>query len=120
MDYGKLKKKAIVLDFDGTICRLFENYDLQAVSNHLHDSLVKYGVNFEENQDCFNVFDVIKSQVTDSEQLKQAMIVADEILQFAECQAVKTAVEISGIKEFFDYCKRNQILLGVATNNSPQ
>lgn len=120
MDYGKLKKKAIVLDFDGTICRLFENYDLQAVSNHLRDSLVKYGVNFEETQDCFNVFDVIKSQVTDSEQRKQAMIAADEILQFAECQAVNTAVEISGIKEFLDYCKRNQILFGVATNNSPQ
>lgn len=120
MDNRKLMKKAVVLDFDGTICRLFENYDLEAVSLYLHNMLVDYGVNFEEDQDCFNVFDVIKNQVIDLEQRKKAIIAADEILQLAECEAVNTAREIFGIKEFLNYCDNNKISYGVATNNSSQ
>lgn len=119
MDYGELKKRAVVLDFDGTICRLFENYDLQTVSNKLHKRLVKYGVDFEESLDCFKVFDVIKGQISDHNQREQAMIAANEIIQYAECEAVNTAIEIPGITEFLDYCRRNQIKIGVATNNSP-
>ena len=55
MDYRELTKKTIVLDFDGTVCRLFANYDLQDTKRALEKMLPGYGVDFSGYDDWFDV-----------------------------------------------------------------
>ncbi|MEY8428681.1 HAD-IA family hydrolase [Lachnospiraceae bacterium 46-15] len=119
MDYGKLTKKAVVLDFDGTICHLFGHYDLKAVNLELQRSLLMCGVNFEGYEDCFDAFKCINNQQLDANVMEKALITANRIIEKAECEAVNTSTEILGLTEFMEYCMEQGVRLGIASNNSP-
>ena len=52
--------KVVILDFDGTICRLFANSDLNGLILKLQDVISKYGIKTKKLSDCFEVFEVIE------------------------------------------------------------
>lgn len=120
MDYKKLTKKTIVLDFDGTVCRLFTRYDLQHTKLTLEKTLPAYGVDFSGFDDCFDVYQVIYDQIPDLPRRNCALVVADRIIEQAECEAVDTSSDIPGLDDFLTFCSTNHIRLGIATNNSPK
>lgn len=120
MDYRELTKKTIVLDFDGTVCRLFANYDLQDTKRALEKMLPEYGVDFSGYDDCFDVYRAICSQIPELPRRTCALAAAEHIIEQAECEAVDTSTDIPGLDSFFTFCGTNHIRLGVATNNSPK
>lgn len=114
-------KHAVVLDFDGTMCRLFENYDLGHVKIELQSELRQFGIQFLGYDDCFDVYKAICAQLPDDSQKKiAALAAAERIIAKAECDAVDTGTDIAGLKKFIEYCKEHGILLGIATNNSAE
>lgn len=120
MDYRKLIKKNIVLDFDGTVCRLFAHYDLRHTKLVLQKMLLAYGVDFSGYDDCFDVYQAIFSQIPDPTRRDSALVAADRIIEQAECEAVDTSTDIPGLDSFLTFCSTNHIRLGIATNNSPK
>lgn len=118
MDSGR-KIKAIILDFDGTIVRLFEKYDLDKTKEKLRSSLCQYGVDFSMSQDCFEIFNSISTQLACCIDRKNAALeLANEIIVSAECEAIYTGIEVNGFLRFLSECKRNGMLIGIASNNS--
>ncbi|OUQ35669.1 HAD hydrolase-like protein [Faecalibacterium sp. An122] len=120
MDYKKLTYKTIVLDFDGTVCRLFAHYDLQHTKRTLEQILPAYGVDFNEYDDCFDVYHAIRSQLSNPAQRIDALSAADRIIEQAECEAIDTCTDIPGLDNFLKRCGLHHIQLGIATNNSPK
>lgn len=119
MDHGKLIKSAVILDFDGTICRLFEGYDLRRVKAELCRSLSRYKVELSDSQGCFEAYGAICRQLSrDVGERTEALMAADQILMEAECQAVETGVDVEGVRAFMERCLEAGIALGIATNNS--
>ena len=95
MDYWGLKeKKGIILDFDGTMCRLFYGFDLRDTILCLKDKMETFGVSFSSDHDAFDVFDVIQSQLDDRVRMSEAFQSADEILKRAEMSALETCLVI--------------------------
>lgn len=121
MDCRKIKKTTVILDFDGTMCRLFEGYELSKVSNRLHDEMNFINIAFSEDEDCFEVFRAITRQTHERDKLReQAYLIAHKIIMEAECEAVDTGLNVTGIIEFVNYLSQNEIRVGIATNNSEE
>ena len=59
MDNFKLTRPSFVFDFDGTMVKLFSNYNLKKTSSHLKEVVKKYCVGFDDKLDAFGVFSVI-------------------------------------------------------------
>lgn len=111
----------VVFDFDGTMCRLFRNYNLQQTSFILKDRMREYGVEFSPEKDAFDVFKVISQQLSAGEARLKAFRAADEILSAAEAQAVESCEPIKGFEEVFPQIVQDAgCTVGVATNNSAQ
>lgn len=110
--------KVVILDFDGTICRLFANSDLNGLILKLQDVISKYGIKTKKLSDCFEVFEVIEECIKTEDKRSLALMEVDKIITDAECEAVENGIDIAGIKEFISYCDVNNISIGIATNNS--
>ncbi len=120
MDYRMLMIKAVVLDFDGTMCRLFENYDLHDLKSKLQAELLKYNISLDGFDDCFDAFRLADRQLPSRHQRQAALSDINRIVMNAECKAVNTGVDIDGLPLFIDLCKERGIELGIATNNSKE
>lgn len=119
MDNRKLRQNTIILDFDGTMCKLFEQYDLKQVSRLLRKKMALMNIDFSEDKDCFEVFNSIVQQTDESsDQRRTAFLVADKIISDAECEAVETGTDVDGIKDFIDLLLKYNMSVGIATNNS--
>ena len=110
--------KVVILDFDGTICRLFANSDLNGLILKLQDVISKYGIKTKKLSDCFEVFEVIEECIKTEDKRSLALMEVDKIITDAECEAVENGIDVAGIKEFISYCDANNISIGIATNNS--
>lgn len=109
----------IVFDFDGTLCRLFQNYDLKQTSVILKQKMLELGVMFSESNDAFDVFDVIAKQIKATEAKKLAFRIADGVLTSAEAEALEKCEYISGVTEVFSALAQDEeYSVGIATNNS--
>lgn len=110
--------KVVILDFDGTICRLFANYDLNGLILKLQDVISKYGIKTKKLRDCFEVFEVIEECIKMENIRLLALAEVDKIITDAECEAVENGIDVVGVEEFISYCSVNNISIGIATNNS--
>jgi len=116
-----VKKKMVILDFDGTICRLFEGYGLRKVSNKLHNEMKLMDIDFSEDEDCFEVFRAIAQQTHEGSKLREwAYLIAHEIIMEAECEAVDTGLDVIGVMEFINFLLQYGVKIGIATNNSEE
>lgn len=121
MDYREVKNKTVILDFDGTMCRLFEGYELKKVSNRLHNEMKIMDIDFPKDEDCFEVFRAITQQTCRGSQLRnQAYLIAHEIIMEAECEAVDTGLDVVGVTEFINSMQQHNVKIGIATNNSEE
>lgn len=119
MDNFKLTKPALVFDFDGTMVKLFSNFNLGNTSVKLRESLKKYNVDFDSNLDAFDVFSVISSTLSmEDEKRTAAFRQADAVLTEAELEAVVTGQPIDGVAEGLAQLFEEGFNLGIATNNS--
>lgn len=121
MDSQKLREYAYIFDFDGTMCRLFSNYDLTKTAELLHIEMDTYGILFDSSCDTFDVFDTIVAQTKDGDLVRtKAFFAANSILTQAECDAVSTGEIVPGVNAVLPFLVSNGYKVGIATNNSAE
>lgn len=113
-----MRFRAIVFDFDGTMCFLFKNFNLKPTVEKLHFTMAKKGIVFSIKKDCFDVFDTIIQQTKEGLNRTKALIEADKILTEAEIMAVNSCELVPGITETVRLLYNKGVLIGVASNNS--
>lgn len=119
MNKNFLIHSSVILDFDGTMCRLFENFEMNKLLNDIHECMSSLNIDFAHDSDSFEVFSAICSQTEEnSDKRRNALILADRSIRNAECEAVETGIDVEGIKEFITYLQKYNIPVGIATNNS--
>lgn len=112
--------KAVVLDFDGTVFRLFCNYNLDKIKIELMSLLNTYEVEFNLENDAFDVFEKIFNSDLDS-QIKKCMLEkVNEIIKGAEIDALNTGVLIDGFSDFLRWMDSKKFSLAIVTNNSEE
>ena len=114
---GKVKP-ALVFDFDGTMIKLFSNFNLKNTASQLKECVKKYGVDFDASSDAFDIFKAIASALPDGDMRKSAYKEANVILTLAELEAVKSGLPVKGVSEIFMGLYEKGYNLGIATNNS--
>ncbi|MCD8373063.1 MAG: HAD family hydrolase [Clostridia bacterium] len=113
------KSTNLVLDFDGTMVKLFARYNLSKITERLASEMEKFGISLDKGLDPFDVFSEISKQVDSGDEKIIAYTKAHKILTEAETEAVKTCEPICGIDEIFPLlCKNYNV--GIATNNSEE
>lgn len=122
MDYCKLKKDvALVFDFDGTMCRLFKNYNLNKVVVTLCDKMKDHGIEFSTENDSFDIFsEVIRQTEEGSATREKALIDADQIITAAEIESINTGELVNGVEIAIPFLEKTGFSIGIATNNSVQ
>lgn len=116
MDYNGL-----VFDFDGTMCRLFKNYNLKQVVEELHDRMKRFGYDFPLDRDAFDIFEFINSQkILNKWQKVRLYEEMNGVLVSAEMEAVKSCELVNGVSEVIPSLKKSGYKVGVATNNSSE
>lgn len=120
MDYYALTgKNGILLDFDGTICLLFKNYNLQNTVTELCDCMRKLCISYSSTQDSFEVFEEIIRQTENDNLLRsKALREANRIITNAEIEAIHTCEPVRGAIEVLDFLLEKRMPLGISTNNS--
>lgn len=120
MDFGLLKKN-IILDFDGTMCCLFQNFDLMNTKKELHEELLQYSIEFPIEMDTFDVFAIIWNQTEREKTLREYLLSrVHEIITKTEIQAAGRSIPIKGLKNALCFWQQKGYNLGVATNNSKE
>ena len=107
----------IILDFDGTMCFLFHNYNLSQTVEQIISDVHTLGVDITGINDPFDAFNIIIRQSVTDDLKTQALAIVDELLSNAECAAVKECMIVQGVLSFVSKLKEMKIPFGVATNN---
>lgn len=111
--------ESVILDFDGTMCLLFQNHDLAATRHRMREELGRLSIDFDEALDAFDAFDAVLAQAADRpKERAEALLRADEILSDAEVAAAGTGPAVAGVAEAVDFWRGAGYRVGVATNNS--
>lgn len=110
------KIKAVVLDFDGTIFRLFANTDLSSTVIELYDYLSKYNIDFSLNNDAFDAFKIVYDcNISNKEEI---LFEINRIITKKEVDAIEEGILIDGFFEFVDYLYQKNLKVIIASNNS--
>lgn len=122
MDYNPVTSKtALIFDFDGTICGIFKNYDLKAVTTDLAAGLQSMGLEFSGDRDAFDAFAEVQRQTAENPTLqKKALSFVHGVITQAEKEAVHTGVPIPGALEILPDLVQKGYPLGIVTNNSEE
>lgn len=112
--------KAVVLDFDGTVFRLFCNYNLDKTKIELMSMLNTYEVDFNMKNDVFDVFEKLFNSDLDSEVKTSLLEKVNEIVKCAEIDALNTGILIDGFSEFLDWIDSTKYSFAIASNNSEE
>lgn len=113
MDNGQ---PIIILDFDGTIIRLFSGGDLINLSENIASMLKQYGLSFDSARDPFDAFMfVYQSDISDKNDVLKKL---DLIFTEAETKALDTGIIVNGFMNFIDFVRSNNIQVGIVSNNS--
>lgn len=113
-----MRFRAIVFDFDGTMCLLFKNFNLKRTVEDLHLAMVKRGIAYSIENDSFDVFETIMQQTEEGLYRTQALIEADKILTEAEIMAVDSCELVPGLTEVVRLLYNKGMSIGVSSNNS--
>lgn len=113
------RPSAVLLDFDGTICDLFEGFDLAPVRERLREALARHDLaDLADGDDLF----AIPAQVSDLAQDGQRAALlreVDELLTGAEVAAVPTGRLVAGVGRAVRRLSETGVALAVVTNNAP-
>ena len=101
--------ESVVLDFDGTMCLLFQNHDLAATRHRMHEELRRFSIDFDEALDAFDAFDAVLAQTAGRPEIR-----AEALLK----AAAGTGPAVAGVAEAVDFWRDAGCRVGVATNNS--
>lgn len=112
--------RKIVLDFDGTIFRLFANYSLENTIIKINECMKCYGINFPLGCDAFDSFYYANSANLDLSIKQELLLKINEIIVKAEIEAISSGVLIDGFYDFLEYSKKTNISIGIASNNSKE
>ena len=110
------RPKAIILDFDGTIFRLFANTNLDNTVKELHDFFARYNINFSLISDAFDAFKIAFE--CNNSNKEEILLGVNKIITKTEIESIEKGILIDGFFEFIDYLKKNEISLIIASNNS--
>lgn len=111
-------RRKIVLDFDGTIIRLFENYDLSKVTEKIYSFLNPYGVKFSLACDAFDSFSCVMNAGLSPSITKKLLKQVDCIITEAEIEALQSGIPVDGFRDFLKFSEKEKISIGIASNNS--
>lgn len=113
MDNGR---PIIILDFDGTITRLFARYDLSVLSNNIASKFASYGLSFDSTLDPFDAFSfVYRSHIDNKDEVFTSL---ELLFTKAEIEAINSGITVNGFEYFIEFAQKNNISLGVVSNNS--
>lgn len=110
--------KTIILDFDGTIMRLFTNYDLKQTALMVHNYLKEYDVDFAPEKDVFDAFSLVSSKSLPSSLKEKLLDAVNKILTKAEMEALNSGIITEGFDDFIAFVNKHNLKLGIASNNS--
>lgn len=113
MDNGR---PIIILDFDGTITRLFARCDLSVLSNSIASMFASYGLSFDSTLDPFDAFSFVHSSHIENKDEIFASL--DQLFTKAEIEAINSGITVNGFECFMKFAQENTIRLGVVSNNS--
>ena len=120
MDCSKLNKGlTLIFDFDGTMCQIFKNYNLDNTIALLVEKMSSFDIKFSSEKDSFDVFEEIVKQTENKIEIrKTALNEANNILSIAELEAVATGEIVKGVDVIIPQLIENNIPIGISTNNS--
>lgn len=110
---------AIVFDFDGTIVRLFENYNLEITMQQMKSSLSEIGLPLENINDVFDVYERIIT-INNKKSRDKALSIANCVLTEAEEEAVASGIIVDGAIEVLQILSEMRLPIGIVTNNSKE
>ena len=112
------KIKAIILDFDGTIFRLFTNTNLNNTVLELHNYLSQYDIDFSLDNDAFDAFKIAFE--CNNPKKEEILLEVNKIITNVEIESIDKGILINGFFEFIDYVYNNDFKLIIASNNSKE
>lgn len=112
------KIKGIILDFDGTIFRLFANTNLNNTVIELHNYLSKNNIDFSLENDAFDAFKIAFE--CNNPNKEEILFEVNKIITNIELEAIDNGILINGFFEFIDYLYNNNLKLIIASNNSKE
>ena len=113
-------RRKIVLDFDGTVIRLFANCTLVTASHRIHGLLAENGVNFDTGRDVFDAFSCVLEAGLRAEDRERLLNEVDAIITEEELSALESGIVIDGFRDFLRRAKEENIAVGIASNNSAE
>ena len=115
-----MKSTCLLLDFDGTICHLFERHDLNPTAKRVADILAERSIQFSTTQSAYSVYsDVTLRAIRSLEDASQILASVELAISEAEVAAARTATALPGIEEVLRYSEINLCLIAIVPNNSP-
>lgn len=112
--------KKIVLDFDGTIFRVFTNYNLDNLVKKIYTLVKDYQISFDDNSDAFDVFGSIEESNLSDETKHMLLKTVDKWLIEAEKEALNTGVLVKGFFEFVEISRKRNVDIAIVSNNSAE
>jgi phosphoglycolate phosphatase-like HAD superfamily hydrolase len=112
--------KKIVLDFDGTIFRVFTNYDLHKLVEKIFVLLQGAQIEFTKDNDAFDAFDCVMNSKLPENTRKELLSQIDNWLKEAELEALPSGILIEGFAEFLKIAKKLSIDIAIVSNNSAE
>lgn len=110
----------VILDFDGTMCFLFHDYDLSKTVEQIISEIYVLGVDVSNINDPFDAFNMILCQSITDDLKMRALTIVDKLLAKAECEAVKDSNVVHGLCYFISQLRQMKIPFGIATNNGDE
>ena len=111
--------KAIILDFDGTIFRVFtEAYDISTTTQAINELLEKYGIEFSPESDIFDSFYAVTFSANDEKTKEKVLQQVDNLVTTAEIEALSTGILTEGFDNFLKEAEKHRKVLAVVSNNS--
>ena len=110
--------KSIVLDFDGTICKLFKNYNLKNKVIEMHNVMKTFGIDFPITLDIFDIFAVISQQQTNIKHRDDISEFAHKFITSIESEAVDNIEIVSGFLDVIPKLISAGYKIGICSNNS--
>lgn len=111
--------KAVILDFDGTIFRLFtDTYDMSKTALTLCNLLKKHCIDFSPERDIFESFYAVALSEKDEKTKEEILQQVDNLVTMAEIEALSTGILTEGFDHFLKEAEKNEKTLAIASNNS--
>jgi HAD superfamily hydrolase (TIGR01549 family) len=112
-------KPALLIDFDGTLFRLFAHVDLAPLAKAISAYLAGQGFVFDPDQDPFNAPKALGESTLDVAKKDVLLQAVDQMLRETEVDAIASGEAVPGAIELCTALAKSSLPWGVVSNNSP-